>query len=93
MKYNIMSTLAEELQPLLTSATVMPESWWSNYKLLFQHHYHVYSVDKRGYENLCIVGHIIFYHIIRTNALPLQHSLYWLVQINKLVCTKLYVMN
>ncbi len=47
MKYIIMSMLAEELQPLLTKATVMLESQWSNYYLLLQNHYHAYSVDNR----------------------------------------------
>ncbi len=55
-----MSRLAEELQPLLTRATVIPELCWSNYYLLFQHHYQVYSVDNRRYENLFIVRHILY---------------------------------
>jgi hypothetical protein len=73
-----MLMLAEELQPLLPRVTVMLESQWSDYHLLHQHHYHMYSVDNRQYENLCIVWHIL-YHIIRTNeALPLWCSPYWL---------------
>jgi hypothetical protein len=51
MKDIIMVTLAEELQPILTRATVMPESQWNNYHLLLQNHYHLYSVDNRGYKN------------------------------------------
>ncbi len=72
MKYIIMFTLAVELQPLLTTATIMPESQWSNYHLLLQHHY-VYNVDNRQHKNLCIVQHI------RYKALPLRHSPYWFV--------------
>jgi hypothetical protein len=55
-----MLTLAEEIQPLLTMATVMPESGWSNYHSLFQHHYHMYSVDNRGNKNLCMYQHILY---------------------------------
>ena len=47
MKDIIMLTLAEELQPLLTIATVMLESGWSDYHLLLQNHYRMYSVDNR----------------------------------------------
>ncbi len=80
MKNIKMLTLAEELQPLLTRMTVMPESWWSDYYLLLQHHYHVYSADNRQYENLCILQHIL-YHIIHTNEeLSPWHSPYWLVK-------------
>jgi hypothetical protein len=39
-----MLTLVEELQPILTRATVMLESRWSYYHLLLQHHYHMYCV-------------------------------------------------
>jgi hypothetical protein len=49
MKDIIMLMLAEELQPILTRVTVMPESQWSDYHLLLQHHYQVYSVDDRRY--------------------------------------------
>ncbi len=55
MKDIIMIMLAEELQPLLTRATVMLESWWSDCHSLLQHHYHVHSVDERQYKNPCII--------------------------------------
>ncbi len=38
----------------------MPESRWSDYHSLFQHHYQMCSVDNRRYENLCIVRHILY---------------------------------
>ncbi len=43
MKDIIILMLVEELQPLLTMATVMPKSRWSNYLMLLQHHYYMYS--------------------------------------------------
>jgi hypothetical protein len=60
MKDIKMLMLAEELQPILTRATVMPESRWSAYHLLLQHHYQVYSVDNKRYEKFCIVQHILY---------------------------------
>ncbi len=59
-QYIIMLMLAEELQPLLTTVIVMPESRWSDYHLLLQHHYHMYIVDNRRYKNLCIIQHILY---------------------------------
>jgi hypothetical protein len=61
-----MSTLAEELQPILTRVTVMPMSRWSNYHLLIQHHYHMYSVDNRDTK------HFVLYEKIMT---PKTHAI------------------
>ncbi len=62
MKDIIMLTLVEELQPILTRATVMLESRSSNYHSLLQHNYNVRSVDNRRYKKICIVQkNYVFY--------------------------------